>query len=122
MADLSDARSPTAGADGKMASRDHDARREAIRSLLAGGLETEVEPRADDDATFRHIIDRLRGAGGDMKTKLAIAGFTLEKIDHGGLEQACESCMYYQVHRRYCELPELDLAVEPEWSCRLWRI
>jgi hypothetical protein len=30
--------------------------------------------------------------------------------------------MYYKVHRRYCELPELDFPVEPEWSCRLWRI
>ena len=38
------------------------------------------------------------------------------------IEQACETCMYYKVHRRYCELPELELPVEPEWSCRLWRI
>jgi hypothetical protein len=26
------------------------------------------------------------------------------------------------VHRRFCELPELMLPVEPQWSCRLWRI
>ena len=103
--------------------RDDDAaRREAIRSLLAGGLKTEVEPRADDDAMFREIVDRLRSAGGDLEAKLAIAGLMLKKVDHGGLEQACETCMYYQVHRRHCELPELDLPVEPEWSCRLWRI
>jgi len=117
MADLSETRSPAPGA-----SRDDEARREAIRALLAGGLKTEVEPRADDEGMFREIVDRLRSAGGDLTTKLAIAGFTPEKVDHGGLEQACESCMYYQVHRRYCELPELDFPVEPEWSCRLWRI
>jgi hypothetical protein len=51
-----------------------------------------------------------------------IAGFTLEPIEHGGLEQPCETCMYYVVHRRFCELPELNLPVEPQWSCRLWRI
>ena len=122
MADLSDLPSPAAEATGKTASRDNDPRREAIRSLLAGGLKTEAETRADDDAMFRGIVDRLRGASGDLEAKLVIAGFTLEKVDHGGLEQACKSCMYYQVHRRYCELPELDLPVEPEWSCRLWRI
>jgi hypothetical protein len=30
--------------------------------------------------------------------------------------------MYYQVHRRFCELPELMVPVEPGWSCRLWRL
>src|SRR5277367_840631 len=57
-----------------------------------------------------------------VEDALVIGGFTLEMVEHGGFEQACESCMYYQVHRRWCELPELDLPVEPEWSCRLWRI
>ena len=89
MADLSETRFRPPGADGKTASRD-DARREAIRSMLAGGLKTEVEPRADDDAMFRQIVDRLRSAGGDLMAKLVTAGFTLEKVDHGGLEQACE--------------------------------
>jgi hypothetical protein len=30
--------------------------------------------------------------------------------------------MYYLIRRRHCALPELDLPVEPDWSCRLWRI
>ncbi len=99
-----------------------DQRREDIRSLLASGLETEVFPRADTHEEVQAIIARLREVGGDLKAKLVVAGFTDHTIEHGGLEQPCETCMYYLVHRRYCELPELDCPVEPEWSCRLWRI
>ena len=99
-----------------------DAKREEVRGLLAGGLETEVHPRADTHEEVTQIVARLRAAGADLKAKLVIAGFTLEPIEHGGLEQPCETCMYYVVHRRFCELPELNLPVEPQWSCRLWRI
>ena len=122
MAHLSRTRFPIALMNGKTTLTDDDAKREAIRSLLASGLATETEPRADDDAMFRVILDRLRASDRELKTKLVIGGFTLEMVEHGGFEQACESCMYCQVHRRWCELPELDLPVEPEWSCRLWRI
>lgn len=95
---------------------------EQIRAILVGGLETEVFPRADSNAEVVEIIGRLRAAGDDLEAKLVIGGFTLETIEHGGLEQPCETCMYYLVHRRFCELPELAVPVEPEWSCRLWRI
>lgn len=96
--------------------------REDIRSLLEGGLETEVFPRADTHEEVQAIVARLRSAGRDLKAKLMIGGFTLQPITHGDIEQPCETCMYYKVHQRFCELPELDLPVEPEWSCRLWRI
>lgn len=101
---------------------DDGQRREEIRSLLAGGLKTEAQPRADDSEMVQEIIGRLRTSDGDLKTKLVISGFTLTPVEHGGVEQPCETCMYYQIHRRYCELPEHDFPVEPEWSCRLWRI
>lgn len=32
------------------------------------------------------------------------------------------TCMYFLVHRKWCDLPELSVPVEPEWWCRLWRI
>lgn len=96
--------------------------REEIRSLLASGLETEVFPRADTHDEVQNIIARLRASDGCITSRLVIGGFTDHTIEHGGLEQPCETCMYYLVHRRYCELPELDCPVEPEWSCRLWRI
>jgi hypothetical protein len=97
-------------------------RREEVRNLLAVGLETEVFPRADTHEAVQEIVARLRAAGDDLRARLVIGGFTLTPVDHDGIEQACETCMYYLVHRRYCELPELDVPVEPEWSCRLWRI
>jgi metal-dependent hydrolase (beta-lactamase superfamily II) len=101
---------------------DDDQRREEIKALLASGLNTEVFPRADTHDDVQAIVARLRGTGGDLKARLVIGGFTLTAIEHEGLEQACETCMYYKVHRRYCELPEFELPVEPDWSCRLWRI
>ncbi len=93
-----------------------------IWELLSSGLETEVFPRADTHEQVMQVIQRLRNSDGSLRSKLVIAGFTLETIEHGGIEQPCETCMYYLVHRKFCELPELDLPVEPEWSCRLWRI
>ena len=96
--------------------------REKVRSLLAAGLKTEVFPRADTHEQVQSLIARLRAAGVELSKKLVIGGFTLAPVEHEGIEQACETCMYYKVHRRYCELPELDVPVEPEWSCSLWRI
>lgn len=96
--------------------------RDAMRALLESGLGTEVFPRGDSAPEIDAIVARLKASGGDLKSKLVVGGFTLHTVEHGGLEQPCETCMYYLVHRRYCNLPELDCAVEPEWSCRLWRI
>lgn len=99
-----------------------DTIRSEIEELLKGGLETEVYPRGDSQEQVQEMIKRLQQSDGSLTSKLVIGGFTLETIEHGGLEQPCETCMYYLVHRKYCELPELDVPVEPEWSCRLWRI
>ncbi len=101
---------------------DEAARRGEIQGILAGGLATEVFPRADTQDDVLAITGRLQAVAGELKERLVIAGFTLTPIDHAGTEQACESCMYYLVHRNYCELPELNVPVEPEWSCRLWWI
>jgi hypothetical protein len=99
-----------------------DATRAEIKRLLHNGLHTEVQPRADTHETVQEIIGRLRVSDGSLVNRLVIGGFTLDPVTHGDIEQACESCMYYLIHRRYCELPELALPVEPNWSCRLWRI
>ena len=101
---------------------DDDKLREEIKTLLSNGLKTEVFPRADTHEEVQAIVARLQAAKGDLKERLIIGGFTLTPIEHGRIEQACETCMYYKVHRRYCELPEFEVPVEPEWSCRLWRI
>lgn len=108
--------------DDSLSTPQDDAIRAQIAVLLASGLETEVYPRADTHDEVQDIIARLRASPGDLKSRLVIGGFTNHVIEHGGLEQPCETCMYYLVHRKYCELPELDCPVEPQWSCRLWRI
>ena len=99
-----------------------DAIREEIKQRLQSGLQTEVQPRADTHEAVQEIIARLGASDGSLEKRLVIGGFTLDPITHGDIEQACETCMYYLIHRRYCELPELALPVEPSWSCRLWRI
>lgn len=96
---------------------------EDIESLLDGGLATEVEPRAYSHDEILNIVGRLQKLQDDeIDGKLTIGGFTLNPYGEGDDEQACDTCMYYQVHRQFCELPELMLPVGPKWSCRLWRI
>lgn len=100
-----------------------DELRTEIGKMLANGLETEVWPRAETSEQTNEIVRRLRTeAGQDLTKKLMISGFTDHTIEVADMEQPCETCMYYLIHNNFCELPELMLPVEPEWSCRLWRI
>lgn len=101
---------------------DNAQQREDIRSLLAGGLQTEEFPRADTPQERNAIVYRLQTEASELQARLVIAGFALQPVDHGDVTQHCETCMYFQTHRKHCELPELDVSVEPEWTCRLWRI
>lgn len=104
-------------------SPEDDSLRDEIAARLRNGLETEVFPRAETSDMVNQIVGRLQTeAGDDLAGKLTIAGFTDHMIEVEDIEQPCETCMYYLVHRRFCELPELMLPVEPHWSCRLWRI
>ena len=103
-------------------SNEVDTKRTQIRSLLSGGLGTEVYPRADTHEQVQQLVRRLQEESKDLPTKLIVAGFTLSPVQHHHLAQSCASCMYYLIRRRHCVLPELDLPVEPEWSCRMWRI
>ena len=96
---------------------------EHLESRLAGGLEPEIEPRAYSHEEVLEVVGRLQKLdSNDYDAKLVVGGFTLEPYGVGEDEQACDTCMYYQVHREFCELPELMLPVGPKWSCRLWRI
>ena len=104
-----------------------DALRERLGQLLDGGVPTEWQQRADTSAAVNTVVARLAAVGpGDRAALLAIAGFTTQPFRSSDADdditQACETCMYYGVHRRFCDLPELKLPVKPEWSCRLWRI
>lgn len=102
---------------------DDDKIRAKIADMLSSGLETEVWPRAGTSEEVNEIVARLQvEASDDLEKKLIIAGFTDHTIEADEIEQPCETCMYYKVHAKFCDLPELMVPVEPEWSCRLWRI
>lgn len=106
---------------------DDESVRTAVRDLLRSGLKTEAEPRAYTGEEVQRIIARLRAIpDADVGRKLVTAGFTLAPYvppdGDGDLAQSCKTCMYYVVHRRFCDLPELRVPVEKDWSCRLWRI
>jgi len=98
---------------------EHEPQRDQIAELV-GSLETDWQRRADETERFRQVVRALRGV--TLPEKLRIAGFTLHPVEHDGFEQACETCMYYLVHRRWCELPEIDLPVRAQWSCNVWRV
>ena len=98
------------------------AQRAEIKTLLEGGLATIVHPRGDTHEMVQDIINQLQTSDSNLQTKLVIGGFTQTPVEHGGIETSCETCMYFLVHNKYCELPEFEIPVESEWSCRLWRI
>ena len=98
-----------------------DRLRISIGKMLADGLRTRTEPVPDEDAALASITRELAALeAGDLQGKLVVAG----SVNHpqGTDQHRCLECMYYLVHRRFCELPELNLPVEPDWWCRLWRI
>ena len=94
---------------------------ETITQMLRDGLQTQTEPFPETDKEFAKILTELRQTPPDnLRQKLVIAGFTNKP--YGPDQQRCMECMYFLVHRKWCDLPELSLPVEPEWWCRLWRI
>lgn len=98
--------------------------RAAIAALFADGLVTQTAPVPVSDAEVAEVLRALREAATNesptaLRDKLVIAGL----LDHpnGHDQQRCMECMYFVVHRKWCDLPEMSLPVEPEWWCRLWR-
>lgn len=107
----------------KASSPEDDRLRQDIAARLAAGLKTEVWPRAGTSEEVNALVRRLRVEAGDnLEKKLVVGGFTDHVVVADDLQQPCETCMYYLVSRKFCALPELMLPVEPDWSCRLWRI
>jgi hypothetical protein len=95
--------------------------RERIKRLLEDGLRTHTEPFPETDKEFSQLLTELRALpAGDLEGKLVKSGFTL--TPYGPEQMRCQECIYYLVHRRWCDLPELAVPVEADWWCRLWRI
>lgn len=95
--------------------------RNQIGMMLANGLQTQTEPFPETDKEFAQLLTQLRDLpANDLKAKLVLSGFTDKP--YGSDKMRCQECMYYLVHRKWCDLPELAVPVEAEWWCRLWRI
>jgi hypothetical protein len=104
-----------------MSTLDDDKLRREIGALLAGGLKTKTEPFPASDREFGQLLAETRAlAEDDLTGKLVLTGFTDKP--YGPDQMRCQECMYYLVHRKWCDLPELAVPVEPDWWCRLWRI
>lgn len=99
----------------------HDILLQMIEDQFKNGLVTQVEPFPETDKEFGALLNELRPLSADqLREKLDISGWLLEP--YGEDQMRCQECMYYLVHKRWCDLPELDLPAKPEWWCRLWRI
>jgi hypothetical protein len=95
--------------------------RNKIKNMLGSGLSTQTEPFPETEKEFNQLLTKLRGLPEDhLERKLVISGFTDKPF--GPDQMRCQECMYYLVHRKWCDLPELSVPVEPDWWCRLWRI
>jgi hypothetical protein len=104
-----------------MSKSDDDALREEIGAIMAAGLPTQTEPFPETDKEFGQLLAALRDLpADDLKGKLVLTGFVDKP--YGPDQMRCQECMYYLVHRKWCDLPELAVPVEPDWWCRLWRI
>lgn len=105
---------------------DDAALRTRLAQLMGSGLQTEWQHRAYSSEEVNRVVTRLQHvSSGDYEAKLQIAGFTSKVYRHPedpDLEQGCSTCMYFERNRQFCNLPELELPVQPEWSCKLWRI
>ena len=104
-----------------MSARDDDLLRERIGAILAGGLKTQTEPFPETGREFALLLDELAALPkDDLEAKLVVSGFTDKP--YGPDQMRCQECMYYLVHRKWCDLPELAVPVAADWWCRLWRI
>jgi len=95
--------------------------RTKMTRLMADGLKTQTAPFPYTTEEFTEVVNQCGDLDeNDIVGKMVLTGW----IDHpeGEDNMRCQECMYYLVHRKWCDLPELDLPAEPEWWCRLWRI
>ena len=95
--------------------------RARMAQLMADGLQTQTEPFPYTSTEFAALLDQCRDLDADdVVGKMVLTGW-IDK-PYGEERMRCQECMYYLVHRKWCDLPELDLPAEPDWWCRLWRI
>jgi hypothetical protein len=101
----------------------NDFLRDHVGRLMDDGLRTITMPFPETQKEFAMIVEELRRLkGDDLIGRLRIGGFLNHPMTFDDVEQRCKECIYYLPHRKWCDLPELPLPVEPEWWCRLWKL
>jgi len=94
--------------------------RATIGKMLAEGLQTHTGPSPESDREFADLLIALRNLPpDDLQARLVESGLADHPYGPDGMR--CQECMHYLVHRKWCDLPELFVPVEPDWYCRLWR-
>jgi hypothetical protein len=71
--------------------------------------------------TIQVTVDRMR-ATGDIKERVVLAGLIRKSVEDDGITKACDNCIYFLARREWCDLPELNIPVDPDWYCGLWRV
>lgn len=101
----------------------NDVLRDIVAQMLAAGLKTEVDPFPQSAAAFNELLRRLRELPpDDLVNRLVLGGFADHPLGDGEDRMRCAECIYFLRNRRWCDLPELPIPVEPDWFCRLWRM
>jgi hypothetical protein len=57
-----------------------------------------------------------------IKERVVIAGLIRKPVEDDGITKACDNCIYFLARREWCDLPELNIPVDPDWFCDLWRV
>jgi hypothetical protein len=71
--------------------------------------------------SFQDTVGRMR-ATGDIKQRVVMAGLIRKPVEDDGITKACDNCIYFLARREWCDLPELNIPVDPDWFCDLWRV
>ena len=72
--------------------------------------------------SFQDTVGRMRATGDIKETGRYGRTDRASRSKMTGLRKACDNCIYFLARREWCDLPELNIPVDPDWYCDLWRV